>query len=929
MKKLLLSFVVLLAAIPAVAQNVRYDAPFPSVSSTTATPYLVANTAPNSPILAVCNSPANAVPCTNYATTYNSAGAACSNGAQDTPQPQPSSCQPTGDAQGNIGFWAPAGKYDYTVCISGTVSCFGPYTVTLGLTSTGGGTVTGATAGGGLVAAGGGTTLGLSSCSANQVQLSNGSAWACGKQIPVTTVAGLASVLGLGNGSLAVVTDGSSSSDCTAGSGSTTLLCKYNGSVWSAVGGTTFATLGPGTNNSAAMVTGTGSNHSTSGSGQIAASQTWAPNINIQKPTVTTSGTGAGGSFANGHSALVQITFNTATGETLAGPLAAGVACAAGGGCTATVTAPTIPAGYTGYTVYSCDESNSSTCAIGSLSRQTALAACVNITTSCVISTPGAGSAAPTVTTAFVQPPNLQASDCPPSVLPTGFIQTNDGNYHTQSGVSTPTTNGLTGVLVDCRQHFFTDYGAATNPARASSEPIAYNNSFMAINHLFGQYTSTTNQDRALSIWATNPANDSSTRYAMEGLQIENDFNCNGCTINGSPDGEVTNLSLQFQDTAATNFTPPSLGMNVIRAEYYKAGPGATTSANYNILNAIFQINDNTFQNGDILSGLKFQVSSSTSTTTNNVATAAVLNLFNTTKQFTNGQFALYSSGVPLGANNYLIRNDGAGVPSLLNGPATLSAILNNNAAALPVTGSTVVTPSVTVNQASVLAPLNATCTGGASSYSYFFVGVDGNGGQFVSTAGASCNTGTNPLTSGNPASVNNNLLSNVVGQFVRIDVYRTAGPMALGKIGSLTCAATAAATPPCATNFLDTGLAAGAAIPTANTTGTVAAQGYLTTTNCAVNSASPAACGSATSGAVVIPTTTTTYTVNTTQITAASRIQLTWLTFASNLPSAPTCVAPSTTTMPTISNIVAGTSFTIALTSTTGQTCPQFEIFN
>lgn len=103
----------------------------------------------------------------------------------------------------------------------------------------------------------------------------------------------------------------------------------------------------------------------------------------------------------------------------------------------------------------------------------------------------------------------------------------------------------------------------------------------------------------------------------------------------------------------------------------------------------------------------------------------------------------------------------------------------------------------------------------------------------------------------------------------------------------------------------------------------------YQTATNCAVNSASPAACGSAAAGAVVIPTTTTTYTINTTAVTAASRIQLTWLSFASNLPSAPTCVAPSPTTHPTVSAISAGVSFTIAMTSTTGQTCPMFQIVN
>jgi hypothetical protein len=130
MKSLRVFLFVAFVAFVASAQNVRYSTSFPSVSSSTVIPYLIANTPPNSPVLAVCNSPANQVPCTNYATVYNSVGAACLNGAQDTPDPQPSACQSTGDAQGNIGFWAPAGKYDYTVCVSN--SCFGPYTVTLG-----------------------------------------------------------------------------------------------------------------------------------------------------------------------------------------------------------------------------------------------------------------------------------------------------------------------------------------------------------------------------------------------------------------------------------------------------------------------------------------------------------------------------------------------------------------------------------------------------------------------------------------------------------------------------------------------------------------------------------------------------------------------------------------------------------------------------
>lgn len=98
----------------ATAQNARYDSP---VSGSNAT-------------VQVCVSPANGVPCSNFATTYNSVGAACPNNAQDTPQPQPSNCQATVDNRGFIGFWAPPGTYDYTVC-NGS-QCSGPYTITLG-----------------------------------------------------------------------------------------------------------------------------------------------------------------------------------------------------------------------------------------------------------------------------------------------------------------------------------------------------------------------------------------------------------------------------------------------------------------------------------------------------------------------------------------------------------------------------------------------------------------------------------------------------------------------------------------------------------------------------------------------------------------------------------------------------------------------------
>ena len=125
--------------VPAEAQNVRYSVAFPSISSQYTTPFLVANIPPNSPVVAVCNYPANALPCTNYVTTFTASGAVCPNGAQLTPDPQPSACVSTGDTQSNIGFWAaPAARLAYTVCLQNTTSCFGPYTITLSLSDTSG-----------------------------------------------------------------------------------------------------------------------------------------------------------------------------------------------------------------------------------------------------------------------------------------------------------------------------------------------------------------------------------------------------------------------------------------------------------------------------------------------------------------------------------------------------------------------------------------------------------------------------------------------------------------------------------------------------------------------------------------------------------------------------------------------------------------------
>jgi len=104
---------------------------------------------------------------------------------------------------------------------------------------------------------------------------------------------------------------------------------------------------------------------------------------------------------------------------------------------------------------------------------------------------------------------------------------------------------------------------------------------------------------------------------------------------------------------------------------------------------------------------------------------------------------------------------------------------------------------------------------------------------------------------------------------------------------------------------------------------------GYSTSFNCAVNSASPAACGFAASGVFAIPTTTTSYTINTIAVTANSRIFLEDLTDNTGIPSAPTCTSVTGFGLAQITSRVAGTSFTISLPSTAGTTCFNYWIVN
>lgn len=81
--------------------------------------------------VAICNSPANGTPCTNYATTYTDVTmtTSCPNTAQIV-LAGTSTCVSAADALGNFGFWIGPGTYAYTVTLS-TGQSYGPFPLTV------------------------------------------------------------------------------------------------------------------------------------------------------------------------------------------------------------------------------------------------------------------------------------------------------------------------------------------------------------------------------------------------------------------------------------------------------------------------------------------------------------------------------------------------------------------------------------------------------------------------------------------------------------------------------------------------------------------------------------------------------------------------------------------------------------------------------
>jgi hypothetical protein len=131
LKKLLIGAALLLACgLSTLGQGFRMGDSFPITSSLT-TPGQISTVSGS--VINICTFPANAVPCTNKATTYTSVtlGTPCSTSTQIV-LAGTNSCVGTTDPRGNWGAWVAAGNYDFTITV-GTGQSFGPFSVNVGI----------------------------------------------------------------------------------------------------------------------------------------------------------------------------------------------------------------------------------------------------------------------------------------------------------------------------------------------------------------------------------------------------------------------------------------------------------------------------------------------------------------------------------------------------------------------------------------------------------------------------------------------------------------------------------------------------------------------------------------------------------------------------------------------------------------------------
>lgn len=708
--------------------------------------------------------------------------------------------------------------------------------------------------------------------------------------------------------------------------------CSFTTSGSGAIGATTvpFAGVAAGAN-AAALTEATGGSFSPSGIGQVVDSQEWG-NAGIGSGVVNVVGLNTvlsttGGSLNAATQFLVGWE-NSALGSTYPTAQAQVSMTTCGGGACSIVISEPQPV-YSGMLTWSVASSQTSGGPYLGVSGCTAVPVA---TTTCTMTTNGAGGTAPTANTAFLQPPNVQATQCAGGVIPFGFTENYLGQFFASIGVDPSSNNGRTsGTLEFCEGFYVTD---------RQTPPLQGDNALVVFDHNVGTNTSASNQDRTAWFGSTNPIGDSATRYGIENIQGQITVNGHPTWL-GNPDSETTGITMTLADQTDASYGSgtPAGGSNTMRLTYVRepAAGGTGLGSGGGIFVGMSNGYSSAAPAGTILYGADLTWGGG-GTATNlqgiglNIGFPNTAQLFGTANYgITFGQSNIVGSNRPaVNATTYGVVNFITGLPFSFNGPTTQWSIGNSNPGSFPVYASMSDQGSITVTQVSgAVQSGNGTCSGGASTYQYNIITVDGNGGTNPGTAQNTAATCTNPLTSGNPATINPNLTAIQIESAFRFDVYRTGGPMALGKIGSLTCVTNGVA--PTCNSFVDTGLTASGTVPTTNTTGSASANQYFTTTNCnsTASTTSPAACGSASTGVILTAAAATSFTVNTSTVTANSRFWFSFDTHTTNCTTAPADIA--TLLQPYTSAVVAGTSFTMTfpVAPTVTGVCVEYGFMN